>query len=176
MGVQVPSNPFSVWNTCWLLDWNRERWNEKKSWHRCFKIITLLTESYIYWPKHQPAYFTLKIRTIRRTDQKQYIVSALLADHSTLPRIATHKLKHSTLPRVATTYPGRRARLPIRPTLPDFSMEGFLKRPDTVPKFLLPHSMVVCYCWPPRFKNHSIARRWWKLRRSQCSLSLSYTY
>ena len=43
-------------------------------------------------------------------------------------RIATHKLKYSTLPQFATTYPGRRARLPIRPTLPDFSMEGFLKR------------------------------------------------
>ena len=87
-----------------------------------------MTEYHIYRPKPQPAYFTLKIRTIRRTDQKQYTVSALLADHSTLPRIATHKLKHSTLPRVTTTYPGRRARLPIRPTLPDFSMEGFLKR------------------------------------------------
>ena len=53
--------------------------------------------------------------------------SPLRADHSTLPRIATHKLKHSTIPRVATTDPSRRARLPMRATLPYFSTEGFLK-------------------------------------------------
>ena len=53
--------------------------------------------------------------------------SPLRADHSTLPRIATHRLKHSTIPRVATTDPSRRARLPMRATLPYFSTEGFLK-------------------------------------------------
>ena len=54
-------------------------------------------------------------------------IFAHFADQSTLPRITSSNLHYSTLPRIITTNPQSAHGAPMKATLPNFSMEGFLK-------------------------------------------------
>ena len=62
-----------------------------------------------------------------RGDQQPIDIFTHFSDQSTLPRITTSNLEYSTLPRIITTDPRSARGAPMRATLPNFSMEGFLK-------------------------------------------------